>query len=94
MHHVPVISLETFGGVVGKPAFSFAINGNPVVIVETDELAEAESPRQRANFMRNAFHQAAITHKYVGEVVDDFVVGAVELRPQGAFRNRHPYSVC
>jgi hypothetical protein len=46
MHHMPVIGLKAFCRVIGKPAFGFAINGNAVVVVEADQLAQSQRPRQ------------------------------------------------
>ena len=41
MHHMPVIGLKAFCRVIGKPAFGFTINGNAVVVVEADQLAQS-----------------------------------------------------
>ena len=44
---------------------------------------------QGAGLVRNAFHQAAITGKDPGEVIDDGVTGAVELAGQQFFGQCH-----
>ncbi len=84
-HHVPAVGFETQGGVVGEPAVDVAVDGDAVVIVEGGQLAEFEGAGQGADFVRNAFHHAAVAHEGVGVVVDDVVTRAVELRRQGAF---------
>src|SRR5438552_8950218 len=68
-HHVPAIGFEALRRIVGKPTFDVPVNGDSVVIVEDDELAEAERPRQRARLVRDAFHQAAIANEHVSMVV-------------------------
>jgi hypothetical protein len=44
MYHMPVVGLETFGRIVGKPAFGFTINGDAVVIVKADQFAQPRVP--------------------------------------------------
>ena len=90
---VPVIGFETLMGVVGKPAFGFAIDRDAVMVIEADQLAEAERARQRADFVGDPLHQAAVAHKHVGKVVDDVVTRTVELRRQRAFSDRQTHGV-
>ncbi len=84
-HHVPAVGFEAQGGVVGEPAVDVAVDGDAVVIVESGQLAELEGTGQGADFVRDAFHHAAVAHEGVGVVVNDVVARAVELRRQGAF---------
>ncbi|CAI1801637.1 Uncharacterised protein [Serratia plymuthica] len=86
-HHVPAVGFEALGGVVGEPAFHMTVDGDAVVIVERGQFAELEGTGQRTDFVGDAFHHAAVTHKGVGVVVDDVMARAVELRAQGAFGN-------
>ena len=58
---VPVIGFETFANVFAEPVFDLAVDGNTVVIVQSDEFVEFPNTGQRADFVRNAFHQAAVT---------------------------------
>ena len=69
--HVPAISLEALGGVVGEPALHFAVDGDAVVVVERDQLAELQRAGERAGLVRDAFHQAAVAAEHVGVVIDD-----------------------
>ena len=69
--HVPAVGLEALRGVVGEPAFDLAVDGDAVVVVEGDQLAQAQGAGQRADFVRDAFHQAAVAEEGVGVVVDD-----------------------
>ena len=90
VHYVPVVGFKAFCRVVGKPAFGLPVDGDAVVIVEANQLAEPQRARQGADLMGNPLHQAAVTHKYVGIVVDNLVVRLVKLCRQRAFGNRQP----
>jgi len=91
--HLPVVGFETLRGVVGEPAFDFAVDGDAVVIVEGDQLAQAQRAGQRSDFVGNAFHHAAITQEHVGVVIDDVVARTVELRAQDFFSQCETYGV-
>ncbi|CAI1167777.1 Uncharacterised protein [Serratia liquefaciens] len=86
-HHVPAVGFKALGGVVGEPAFHVTVDGDAVVIVERGQFAELEGTGQGTDFVRDAFHHAAVAHKGVGVVVDHVMARAVELRGQGAFGN-------
>ncbi|SAD27441.1 Uncharacterised protein [Enterobacter hormaechei] len=58
------------------------------MIVEANQLAQPQSARQRADLVGDPLHQAAVTHKDIGVVIDNLVVGLVELRGQRTFGNR------
>src|SRR5258708_36334088 len=85
----PAIGLEALRRVVGEPALDKAVDGDAVVVVKGDELAEAERARQRAGFVRYALHEAAIAEKDEGAVVDDGMAAPVELLRQQWLRPRH-----
>ena len=87
VHHVPVIGLKAFCRVVGKPALGFPVDGDAVVVIEANQLAEPQRARQRADLVGDPLHQAAVTHKDVGVVIDNLVVGLVELRGQRTLGN-------
>ena len=57
------------------------------MIVEANQLAQPGA-RQRADLVGDPLHQAAITHKDIGVVIDNLVVGLVELRGQRTLCNR------
>src|SRR5690606_35793719 len=71
--YLPAVGLEALRGVVGEPAFHLAVDGDAVVVVEGDQLAQAQGAGQRADFMADAFHHAAVAQEHVGVVVDDAV---------------------
>jgi hypothetical protein len=45
---MPAIGLEALGYVFSKGDISVAFNGNIVVVVQIDKLAQAKCPRQRS----------------------------------------------
>src|SRR5450830_787131 len=91
--HLPVVGFETLRGVVGEPAFDFAVDGDAVVVIEGDQLAQVQGTGQGSDFVGNAFHHAAITEEHIGVVVDDVVAGTVELRRQDFFRQGEAHGV-
>jgi hypothetical protein len=42
--HLPAVSLEARGRVVGEPALDFAVDRDAVVVPEGDQLAKAQRP--------------------------------------------------
>ena len=91
--HVPAVGLEALRRVVGEPAFDVAVDRNAVVVVEADQLAEPQRAGQRAGFVRNAFHQAAVAEEHVGVVIDDVEAVAVELGGEHLLGQRHAHRV-
>ncbi len=87
--HVPAIGGKTHRGVVDEPGADLAVDGDAVVVIQRDQLVELPGAGQRAGFVADAFHQAAVAHEDVGMVVDDAVAGLVELRGHQFFRQRH-----
>jgi len=69
------------------------VDGDVVVVVEGDQLAELHGAGQRAGLVRDAFHQAAVTQENIGVVIDDLVTGTVELPGQGSFGQGHAHRV-
>ncbi len=91
--HLPAVGFEALGGVVGEPALDVAVDGDVVVVVEGDQLAQAPGAGERAGFVRDAFHQAAVAEEDIGVVIDDLVAGAVEVGGQQLFGQRHAHRV-
>src|SRR5581483_10068946 len=72
------------------PAGHVAVDRDAVVVVERDELAETKMPGQRAHFLGDALHHAAVAEKHVRVMIDDAMAFAVEARGEHFFRERHP----
>ena len=92
-HHVPAVGLEPCGRIVAEPSADFPVDRDAVVVVNTDQLAEAQHAGQRAGFVRDALHQAAVTQQHPGPVVDDFMLRTVELGRQQPLPQRHAHRV-
>ena len=90
---MPPVSVEALRHVLGKPAFHLAVDGDPVAVVDDDELAQAQGARQRTGFMGDSLHQAAVAYGRIRVMVDDIQAGAVELRSQGAFGDGHAHGI-
>ena len=92
-NHVPAVGFETLRGVVAEPAFDLAVDGNAVVVVQHDQLRQAQRAGQRTGFVRNAFHQAAVADEGVSIVIDHVQAGLVEFGGQQFFGQRHAHGV-
>ena len=88
-HHVPLVGLEALRRVVGKPAGYVPVDGNAVVVPESDELAQAHATGERAGFVGDALHQATVAHEHPGAVVNDVVDVAVKAPRQHLFCQGH-----
>ena len=86
---LPSVRVESPETIFGERQVGAACQGHRVVIVQADQLAEAQMARQRRCFAGDAFHQVAIARNDVGRVVDDVVAGAVVARRQLRLSDRH-----
>ena len=59
-YHMPAIGLKALRGIVSKPTLDLSIDRDTIIVVNGDQLTEAQCARQRAGFMGHPFHQAAI----------------------------------
>ena len=90
---LPAIGLETLSGIIRKPFVYLAVYRDAVVIIEHYEFAQIQRAREGADFMGDAFHQAAVTGEDIGVVVDDLVILAIKLRAQCLLRDRHAHRI-
>ena len=65
------------GCTLNRPCFLLT-NGDLVVIVQADEVAQLEMAGHRSSLAGNALHSTAITENAVGVVVDQVIAGLVE----------------
>ena len=86
---VPSISTESSSRVIAKPATDRAVNADPVVVIERDELVQLQHTGQRTGFVTDALHQATVAQKRVGVVIDDGVARLIELVAQKLLGQRH-----
>ena len=89
--HAPAAGLETGRGVVREPVVHPAVNGNAVVVVQGHKFAQSQRTGQRTGLLRHAFHQAAVTEKDPGAVIDNVHAVPIEFRGQHALGQSHAH---
>src|SRR6185437_10610553 len=67
--NVPVVGLEAQRDIFGVAEFGRPVEGDEVVIIEDDQLAEVQRSGQRCRLVGDAFHQVAVSAKDIGVVV-------------------------
>lgn len=75
---VPAVGLVALGNILSEGNVGVTVNGNVVVIVDADEVAELEVASQRRGLARDTLHQATITEEAVGVVVNQVEARLVE----------------
>ena len=93
LHHAPAVGLEALRRVFGEPAGNLAVDGDAVVVVEHDQLAELQVSRRTTPLRANAFHEAAVADEAVGVVIDDRRAVLVVLRCEQFLGERHAHGV-
>ncbi len=91
--HVPAVGAKRWRRVVDEPGRDLAVDADAVVVVQRHQLVQLPGTGQRAGFVADAFHQAAVAQEDVGVVVDDDVAVAVELGRQQLLGQRHAHGV-
>lgn len=75
---VPAVRLVALDNVLSEGAVGVAVNGDVVVVVDGNQVAELQVTGQRRGLARDTLHQAAITQEAVGVVVDQLEAVTVE----------------
>ena len=92
-HDPPAIRLEAGRRVVREPAVHRAVDRDPVIVVEHDELAEAEGSREGARLVRDSFHQAAVAREDPGAMTHQLVPRPVEPSGEHPLGKGHAHCV-
>ena len=87
VQHVPVPAAEARGHVVAEGQRGAALDGDVIVVVEPDQVRQAEMSRDRRCFVADAFHQVAIAAEDVGAIVEGIAAVLAELGGQPALRH-------
>src|SRR5574341_490750 len=82
---MPAISREARGAVFGESQIGGAVNRNTIVIIQINQVAQLQMPRQRGCLRRNALHQVAVRDNGIDIVVEQVFA---ELGGQMSPRNR------
>jgi len=75
---VPTIRLEASENVFSEGDIGITVNGDMVVIIDANEVSKLEMTGEGSSFGGNAFLEAAVTDKDVGEAVKEVETRAVE----------------
>ena len=86
---VPAVGLVAPPDVLAEGEVGRAVDRDPVVVVEHDELAEPEVAGPGAGLGGHALHQVAVARQHPDAVVDDREAGAVEGGAEHAPRDGH-----
>mmetsp|Transcript_6851 Transcript_6851/g.13635 ORF Transcript_6851/g.13635 Transcript_6851/m.13635 type:complete len:272 (-) Transcript_6851:81-896(-) len=70
MLNVPSHCFITGSNILGERDVGMAINGNAVVIVQSNQLSESPMPGKGSSFGRNTFHVATISHDDICVVIN------------------------
>ena len=90
---IPAVGFKTLAGIVCKPPFDVAVNADAVVVVQSNKLVEPPDAGQRADFVANALHHAAVAQKDVSAVVNDVEAIAIEFGGKHLFGKRHAHGI-
>jgi hypothetical protein len=89
-NHAPAAGAKTSRRVVGEPICNVTVDADAVVVVQRDQLAQAQRAGQRDRLLADALHQAAVADADEGAVIDHRVAVAVEFGRQQRLGERHP----
>ena len=85
---VPAAGLEARGHILGEADRGRAVDGDVVVVIQHDQLAQAQMARKADGFLPDAFLQAAVAGEDIGVMIDQIVT---ELCRQPPFRQCHAH---
>ncbi len=90
--HVPIECGEARLDVLGERERGRAVDGDAIVVVQIDEFAELQRPRERGRLVGHTFHEIAVGNDRVGEVIDHgCFAGNIKTRGEVRFRHRHAH---
>ena len=76
----PVGGFVALGGVLVLRLRGHRVEGDVVGVVKHDEVIEAEAAREGSSFLRDAFLEATVAGEADHDVVEDLMLGGVEVR--------------
>ena len=75
---LPAIRLVPLDDILGEGLVGVTVDGDVVVVIDGDQVAELEVASQRGSLARDTLHQAAIAEEAVGVIVDEVETRLVE----------------
>ncbi len=91
--HIPAVTFKAFTGIVRKPGFDLAVDGDAVIIIQNDEFGQLQRAGQRTYLVGDAFHETAIANESIGVMVDNFMFGFVKFGSQQLFCQRKTHGI-
>ncbi|CAB4620630.1 unannotated protein [freshwater metagenome] len=83
---VPAVGLEAFRGVVGEGQLGGAVDRDVVVVVDGNELAEAQMSGHRSGFVTQTLFEITVATDHVGVMVEQL---RAETGPEPMLGHRH-----
>ena len=90
--HMPVIGLKPLRHIVVVAQAGRAVQRDQVVVIEHDQLAQAQCSGQCAGFVADAFHQVAVAQQSIGVMIHHLKAGPVVHSRKVLLRHRHAHS--
>ena len=90
---MPAVGLVAFQHVLGEGHARIPVNGDVVVVVEGDQLAQLQMPRQGTGLRGHPLLVAAVPHDHVGVVIHDGAVRSIESGGQVGLRNGQTHGI-
>jgi len=91
--NMPAVSLEAFAAILREGEVCGTLDGDAVVIIDVDQVAQAQMAGQRSRLRRHTFHQVAVRDDSIDIVVDDPVLGGVVAGGGHLGRDGHAHTV-
>ena len=85
--------LEAPVHVFGKGEVGLTVDGDVIAVVEINDIAEAEMPRDRRRLAGDAFHQIAVAADRENSMVEQVRRPVIEARRHVLGRDRHPDAI-
>lgn len=78
-HSVPSVCLHTLVNILGEGTVGVAVNGDVVVIVDRNQVAQLQVTGEGSSLTGNTLHVASIAHEDICVVVNKLESGLVKL---------------
>ena len=90
---MPAISFEAGQPVFGKRNIRAALNGNMIVVIQINQLAQFQMTGQGSGLVRNSFHQIPVTDDGIGKMIHNGKLRAVKPGGQKTFGHGHTHAI-
>ena len=90
---MPPIGFEPPSDIFGKREAGPSRQRHVVLVVEIDEFAQAQMPRERGSLGSHAFHQIAIRDERISVMIHDGVIRSIVAGCEPGFGNGHAHAI-